>query len=89
MVDLQSEDYCQLLSADRSHSPIELTDGEPLLIGRGPLTRITDRKVSRDHVSVYVNYNGISPISGPLLKVSCLLKKAMYAWMVVRVHFSM
>ena len=52
MDDLQLEEFCQLISADRSHSPIELMDGKPLLIGRGPLTRIMDRKVSRNHVSV-------------------------------------
>lgn len=51
MVDFQMEEYCQVISADRSHSPIELDDGKPQLIGRGPLTHIMDKKVSRDHVS--------------------------------------
>ena len=51
MADLKLESFCQLISADHSHQPIELEDGKPVLIGRGPLTLITDRKISRNHVS--------------------------------------
>lgn len=38
---------CTLVSLDGRHDPIDLPDGEPVIIGRSPETRIADKKVSR------------------------------------------
>ena len=50
MAGVQLESFCQLISSDKSHPAIDLPDGEPVRIGRGPLTHITDKKVSRNQV---------------------------------------
>ena len=42
---------CQLLSSDNRHSPIELENEKPVLVGRGPLTKITTKKCSRKQVN--------------------------------------
>ena len=51
-MDVELKSYCQLLSTDCLHPPIELEDGKPIFIGRGPLTKITSKKCSRKQVCV-------------------------------------
>ena len=50
MADVELEMYCQLLPVDKSHPPIPLSDGVAMVMGRGPLTLITDKKLSRNQV---------------------------------------
>ena len=50
MAGVQLESFCQLISSDKSYPAIDLPDGEPVRIGRGPLTHITDKKISRNQV---------------------------------------
>lgn len=54
--------FCELLPVGGDHSKIELADAEPLVIGRGPLTSITDQKCSRQQVSTLI----VSLASQPL-----------------------
>ena len=46
---------CTVICVDGTHGPIELPDGEPVILGRSPITGITDSKVSRQH-SLYLFY---------------------------------
>ena len=48
----QVEVYCQLVSVDNLHAPVELLNNRSLLIGRGPVTKIATKKCSRRQVSV-------------------------------------
>jgi hypothetical protein len=41
-----------LRSARAAHPDIALSDGAVLTLGRGPLTRIKDRRVSRRHLAL-------------------------------------
>ena len=55
MAGIQLESFCQLISSENSHPPIDLPDGEAVRIGRGPFTLITDKKISRNQVCVCVH----------------------------------
>lgn len=63
MAGIQLESFCQLISSENSHPPIDLPDGEAVMIGRGPLTLITDKKISRNQVCVSVRGVGCKGIA--------------------------
>ncbi|KAG9471148.1 hypothetical protein GDO78_015681, partial [Eleutherodactylus coqui] len=46
---------CYVKSTDGKHSPIELPDGEVVVMGRGPETCITDRRCSKKQVELVAN----------------------------------
>ncbi len=49
---LPFEQYCELLPADKTRPTISLSDGVPFILGRSPLTLVTDKKVSKNQVCV-------------------------------------
>ncbi len=53
--ELPLEQFCELLPVGKTSPKVELSDGAPLVLGRGPLTRITDKKVSRSQVCVFIS----------------------------------
>ena len=70
MAGVQLESFCQLISSDKSHPAIDLPDGEPVRIGRGPLTHITDKKVSRNQVRESIDSGWLVNISDSCSSVS-------------------
>ena len=40
---------CRLVSCESAHDPIIVGHDKPLIIGRGPLTKIKDSRLSREH----------------------------------------
>lgn len=70
MAGVQLESFCQLISSDKSHPAIDLPDGEPVRIGRGPLTHITDKKVSRNQVRESMDCGWLVNISDSCSSVS-------------------
>ncbi|XP_075047325.1 bifunctional polynucleotide phosphatase/kinase [Mixophyes fleayi] len=47
---------CYMKSGDSRHSPIELPDGVGVFLGRGPETRIADRKCSKQQVEIVADF---------------------------------
>ena len=60
MAGVQLESFCQLISSDKSYPAIDLPDGEPVRIGRGPLTHITDKKISRNQVRESIGHGKLA-----------------------------
>ena len=48
---------CVAICCQKSHDPIPLPDGKSVRLGRGPLTKITDKKCSRNQGQYYTHPN--------------------------------
>ncbi|XP_064610929.1 bifunctional polynucleotide phosphatase/kinase-like isoform X2 [Liolophura sinensis] len=53
---------CFLLCKDNSHDPIPLPDGCPVYIGRNPLTKIVDKRCSRQQLEFIADYKNLQVI---------------------------
>ncbi|XP_042332183.1 bifunctional polynucleotide phosphatase/kinase isoform X2 [Sceloporus undulatus] len=71
---------CLLLSQDKRHDPIVLPHGTTVILGRGPATRVTDKKCSRTQVELLANYTyrsvrvtqrGVNPTSVEEIHLRC------------------
>ncbi|XP_054848268.1 bifunctional polynucleotide phosphatase/kinase [Eublepharis macularius] len=71
---------CLLISQDQRHDPVHLPDGETVVLGRGPITLITDKKCSRTQVELLANYayrsvrvtqRGVNPTSVEEIHLRC------------------
>ncbi|KAH0626688.1 hypothetical protein JD844_001795 [Phrynosoma platyrhinos] len=71
---------CLLISQDKRHDPIVLPDGTTVILGRGPETRVTDKKCSRTQVELLANYTyrsvrvtqrGVNPTSVEEIHLRC------------------
>uniref|UniRef100_A0A8C8RSG8 Bifunctional polynucleotide phosphatase/kinase n=1 Tax=Pelusios castaneus TaxID=367368 RepID=A0A8C8RSG8_9SAUR len=86
---------CFLESRDGQHEPVTLPDGVPVVLGRGPLTRVTDKKCSRRQVELLADYRhravrvtqyGVNPTSVEELQLhpgdSSTLQDGQTLWLV-------
>lgn len=50
---------CLLVSEDDSHKPIQLHHQQPVTLGRGPQTKIKDKKCSREQGRDFITYEQV------------------------------
>lgn len=50
---------CLLVSEDDSHKPIQLHHQQPVTLGRGPQTKIKDKKCSREQGGDFIPYEQV------------------------------
>ncbi|XP_003222735.1 bifunctional polynucleotide phosphatase/kinase [Anolis carolinensis] len=71
---------CLLVSQDKRHDPIVLPDAITVILGRGPESRVTDKKCSRTQVELLANYayrsvrvtqRGVNPTSVEEIHLRC------------------
>ncbi|XP_075771999.1 bifunctional polynucleotide phosphatase/kinase isoform X2 [Pelodiscus sinensis] len=86
---------CLLVSQDGQHDPVALPDGVPVVLGRGPRTRVADKKCSRKQVELLADYKhqavrvtqrGVNPTSVEELQLqpgdSSTLQEGQTLWLV-------
>nr|XP_032624452.1 bifunctional polynucleotide phosphatase/kinase [Chelonoidis abingdonii] len=86
---------CSLVSGDGRHEPVALPDGVPVVLGRGPRTRVVDKKCSRTQVELLADYKhravrvtqrGVNPTSVEELQLqpgdSSTLQEGQTLWLV-------
>lgn len=70
---VETEDFCQLIANDDSYCTVELEDKKPVVLGRGPLTAITDEHCSKAQVPILSLYRICQCFTGTPLS-SCRLR---------------
>ncbi|KAM9112958.1 bifunctional polynucleotide phosphatase/kinase [Pangshura tecta] len=86
---------CSLVSGDGRHEPVALPDGVPVVLGRGPRTRVVDKRCSRTQVELLADYKhravrvtqrGVNPTSVEELQLqpgdSSTLQEGQTLWLV-------
>ena len=63
---VETEDFCQLIANDNSYSTVELEDKKPVVLGRGPLTAISDEHCSKAQVPILVSIGYVNVLQGHL-----------------------